>query len=257
MTITPPDRGDRAPSLDHPRCGHHSARLSREHPGAGRKRQHFFGLKARAPRQHRHRYRHARPRLHSGEAGGHRQGRQSPDPHRPGRRAAPSPWGRAPLPTSRRTATTPKPWPGRWKRASPPGRVLAASARTLPVPADRSSPSSIGLPAETGPGFSHENTHPEPSGWVFFSAMQGNAVETGEGCSGALFCPFFRAGSTLFSRKGSSVRRICAVFTRSSGFFRRKALFSGEDGAFSGKNSIKIPAPGQWPGAGCVRRGAS
>lgn len=93
MTITPPDRGDRAPSLDHPRCGHHSARLSREHPGAGRKRQHFFGLKARAPRQHRHRYRHARPRLHSGEAGGHRQGRQSPDPHRPGRRAAPSPRG--------------------------------------------------------------------------------------------------------------------------------------------------------------------
>lgn len=87
MTITPPpDRGDRALSLDRPRCGHHSARLSREHPGAGRKRQHFFGLKARAPRQHRHRYRHARPRLHSGEAGGHRQGRQSPDLHRPGRR---------------------------------------------------------------------------------------------------------------------------------------------------------------------------
>lgn len=256
MTITPPDRGDRALSLDRPRCGHHSARLSREHPGAGRKRQHFFGLKARAPGQHRLRYRHSRPRLHSGEAGGHRQGRQSPDPHRPGRRAAPSPWGRAPLQTSRQTATMPKPWPGRWKRASPTGRALAASARTPPVPGRRSSPSSIGLPAETGPGFSHKNTHPEPSGWVFFCDA-GERGGDGGRVQWSAFLSLFPGGINAFFAKRGLCTADLRCFHRIFRLFQEKSPVFGRRWSFFREKGIKIPAPGQWPGAGCVRRGAS
>lgn len=159
----------------------------------------------RAPRQHRHRYRHARPRLHSGEAGGHRQGRQSPDPHRPGRR---------PL--------------------CPGTELHPRTDRHLPL---------SGFPLRRDPASLIKIPTPSPWGGCFFLRCRGTRWRRGKDAVERFSVPFSGWDQRFFREKGPLYGGFALFSPDLPAFSGEKPCFRAKMELFPAKTASKYPPP--------------